>query len=67
MVGPALNLAFSGIFAPSGGTYDLINDPGIGVNWTGAVMVDIAQYLIDNGVELAVGTDPGNPDTDGDT
>jgi hypothetical protein len=29
------------MFSPSGGTYDLVNDPGSGEIWTGSLMIDI--------------------------
>jgi len=29
------------LFAPSGGSYDLINDPGTGVIWTGNLLIDV--------------------------
>jgi hypothetical protein len=34
-------------FTPSGGTYNLINDPGFGVIWNGSLNVDLTQALID--------------------
>ena len=53
--GAPINIPFSGAFAPSGGTYDLVNDPGIGVNWSGLVAVDIEQYLVDNSIPFVNG------------
>ena len=53
--GAPLNFAFNGIFTPSGGTYDLVNDPGSGVNWSGSVAIDIDQLLIDNSIPFTVG------------
>lgn len=37
-------------FSPSGGTYDLVNDPGIGVLWNGSVLIDVSQMIIDAGL-----------------
>lgn len=53
--GPPINFAFNGTFAPSGGTYDLVNDPGIGVNWSGGVTIDVTQHLTDNSIPFTVG------------
>ena len=53
--GPGLDFSFNGVFSPSGGSYDLVNDPGVGVNWSGDVDVDIDQYLIDQGIDFVNG------------
>ena len=34
-------------FTPSGGTYDLINDAGSAVSWSGSLEADLTQALID--------------------
>jgi hypothetical protein len=49
-VSPVALFAGNLTFAPSGGTYDLVNDPGIGVVWTGALMVNIDALLAANGI-----------------
>jgi len=42
-VGISPTALFSGnlLFTPSGGTYDLIADPGTGVIWTGNLLIDV--------------------------
>ena len=42
-----ISLQLQMTFSPSGGTYDLINDPGFGVTWNGSLGVDLTQALID--------------------
>jgi len=37
-------------FSPSDGTYDLINDPGMGKIWNGSVYVDVAAILAANNI-----------------
>lgn len=32
-------------FSPSGGTYDLVNDPGAGIIWNGTVAIDVDAIL----------------------
>jgi hypothetical protein len=36
-------------FSPSGGTYDLVNDPTSGI-WTGSALIDISVYLAAAGI-----------------
>ena len=33
------------VFTPSGGTYDLLNDPGTGVIWNGSLFIDVDAAL----------------------
>lgn len=37
-------------FTPSGGTYDLVNDPGAGIIWTGSTNIDVNAILAANNV-----------------
>ncbi len=37
-------------FTPSGGTYDLVNDPGTGVIWTGSANINVNAILASNNV-----------------
>lgn len=51
-IGP-INLSMPMTFTPSGGDFDLVSDgPGPAVNgtWSGSLMVDIQQALIDNNI-----------------
>ena len=52
------------IFSPSGGTYDLINDPGFGVIWNGSLDVDLTQALIDASVPFISGVTEVDVDLD---
>ena len=43
---------FSGnlVFTPSGGSYNLVSDAGVGVTWTGSLTVDLVQALSLHGI-----------------
>jgi PEP-CTERM motif len=54
----AINIATPMVFTPSNGDFDLLNDgPGPAVNgtWSGMLMVDIQQALIDNNIPFVNG------------
>lgn len=38
-------------FTPNAGNYDLVNEPGIGIIWTGSLFMDIQAALSDLGIE----------------
>jgi hypothetical protein len=38
------------LIVPSSGTYDLVNDPGIGVLWSGVLSVDVDSALVANSI-----------------
>lgn len=38
-------------FTPSGGTYDLVNDPGAGIIWTGSTNIDVNAILAANSIQ----------------
>lgn len=53
-----VNVQASMVFTPSGGDWDLLNDgPGPAVNgaWSGSLLVDITQALIDDGTPFVIG------------
>ena len=52
---PAIEISTNMVFTPLDGNYDLINDGGIGVAWSGELMVDVTQALIDEGIEFDFG------------
>jgi hypothetical protein len=43
-------------FSPSGGTYNLVNDPGSAVIWTGGGTIDVTAILTANGITSDVAT-----------
>ena len=59
-----ISLQLQMTFSPSGGTYDLINDPGFGVIWNGSLSVDLTQALIDASVPFVSGVTEVDVDLD---
>jgi PEP-CTERM motif len=53
-----INLNAAMVFAPSDGNFDLLNDgpgPAVGGPWSGTLLIDVTQALIDNNVPFVTG------------
>jgi len=60
----AIQVPFSGVFSPSGGTFNLVDDAGIGVAWSGSLSIDVDAVLLAEGVNFEFGATKVNLDLD---
>ena len=49
LIGGPIKFTANMVFTPSGGTYNLIDDPGNGIFWSGEMLVDLDQAIADAG------------------